>query len=202
MLIIDVQGMAVDSRIVNSVIPSIERGPMNSIAGIIVHQTGGASSRSALDSYRRTGANGAHFLIAKDGKIYQTASLKKQTWHIGKLKSRCMLEVRCNPAERRLNATFNPTKEHDRETKKSVPDRFPSNQDSIGIELVGEALPHGSGISDEKKIYEQVTDAQNEALKWLVKELAATLNISISEVFRHPVVSRKNPTEAGSAVWQ
>lgn len=202
MLIIDAQGIVVDARIVNSVIPSIERGPMTSIAGIVVHQTGGDSSGSALASYRRTGANGAHFLIAKDGAIFQTASLKKKTWHIGKLKSRCMLEVRCDPAERKLNATYNPAKEHEREMKKSVPDRFPSNHDSIGIELVGEALPRGSAVADAKKTYEQVTDAQNASLKWLVKELSATLNIALTEVFRHPVVSRKNPTEAGSATWQ
>lgn len=202
MLIIDAQGIIVDGRVVSSLIPSIERGPMTSVAGIVVHQTGGASSGSALESYRRTGANGAHFLIAKDGTIFQTASLKKATWHVGKLKSRCMLEARCSPAERKLNATFNPSKEHQREMKKAVPDRFPSNQDSIGIELVGEALPRGSAVADEKKVYEQVSDAQNASLKWLIKELAETMNISVAEVFRHPVVSRKNPTEAGSAQWQ
>lgn len=202
MLLIDAQGIVVDSRVTNSITPSIERGDMASIAGIIVHQTGGSSSLSALESYRRTGANGAHFLIAKDGHIYQTASLKKQTWHIGKLKSRCMMEARCSPAEQKLSAKFDPSKEHEREIKKSVPDRFPANQDSIGIELVGEPLPRGSAIPDEKKAYEQVTTAQNESLKWLVKELSVTLKISITEVFRHPVVSRKNPTEAGTAIWQ
>jgi hypothetical protein len=113
-----------------------------------------------------------------------------------------MMEARCSPAEQKLNSRFDPSREHKRETKKSVPDRFPFNHDSIGIELVGEALPGDSSVPDEKKVYESVTDAQNQSLKWLVEELARTLNISVTEVFRHPTVSRKNPTEASTATWQ
>lgn len=202
MLLIDSQGVITDSRVTNAISPSIEHGTMASVQGIVVHQTGGASAQSALDSYRRSGANGAHFLIDKDGSIYQTASVYRQTWHIGKLKSRCMMESRCSPAEQRSNAHFNPTKENQREMKKSVPDRFPSNQDSIGIELVGEALPSGASVPDAKRTFEPVTEAQNKSLKWLVQELTTSLGFSTTEVFRHPTVSRKNPTEASTAQWQ
>jgi N-acetylmuramoyl-L-alanine amidase len=62
---------------------------------------------------------------------------------------------------------------------KKVPDRFPSNEDSIGIELVGEALPRGSSVREDQKKYESVSDAQNASLKWLVKELAATLHVPL-----------------------
>ena len=141
------------------------------------------------------------YLIDKDGTIYQTASVKKQAWHIGKLKSRCMLEARCSVAEKKLNAKFNPSLENKREMKKSVPDRFPSNKDAIGIELVGEALPRGAAIPEEKKTYEAVTVAQNEALSWLVRELTVTLKLPVTEVFRHPTVSRMNPSEASTAKW-
>lgn len=201
MLHIDQQGLVVDKRIIKAISPTIERGPMETVRGLIVHQTGGATAQSSLDSYKRASANGAHFLIEKDGTIYQTASIKKQTWHIGKLKSRCMLEARCTAAEKKLNAKFSPSLENKREMKKTVPARFPSNQDAIGIELVGEALPRGAGIPEEKKTYEAVTDAQNESLGWLVRELAVTLNIPLTEVFRHPMVSRKNPSEASTAKW-
>jgi hypothetical protein len=34
-----------------------------------------------------------------------------------------------------------------------------------------------------------------------VSELIQALKISKDEVFRHPVVSRKNPTEASTASW-
>lgn len=201
MLHIDQQGMVLDQRVIKAIRPSIERGPMKVVRGLIVHQTGGATAQSSLDSYQRASANGAHFLIDKDGTIYQTASIKRQTWHVGKLKSRCMLEARCSTAEQKLNAKFALSLENKREMRKVVPDRFPSNQDAIGIELVGEALPRGAAIPEEKKTYEPVTEAQNKALRWLVRELSVTLNIPLTEVFRHPTVSRKNPSEASTAKW-
>lgn len=70
--------------------------------------------------------------------------------------------------------------------------------DSIGIEIVG--MSQGQG-PDEKKVYESVTDAQNNGLRWLVRQLADTWNISLQEVFTHPTVSRKNLTEASTAKW-
>lgn len=78
------------------------------------------------------------------------------------------------------------------------PERYPSNVDSIDIEIVGMAQGQGS---DEKKVYESVTDAQNNSLRWLVRQLADTWNISLQEVFTHPTVSRKNLTEASTAKW-
>jgi hypothetical protein len=79
--------------------------------------------------------------------FYQTASVYKQTWHIGKLKARCVSENRCTPTELKALQRFNPGKENKREMAKKVPARFPSNEDSIGIELVGEALPRGSNVA-------------------------------------------------------
>ena len=200
MLQINKSGAVVDDHVKNAISPFIEHADMKVVHGIIVHQTGGSTAQSSLDSYKNKGANGAHFLIDKDGTIYQTASVHKQTWHVGKLKCRCMLELKCSPAEKKLNQTYNPTKENEREQKKPYPDRFPSNQDSIGIELVGEAV-----ATDPKKpsdqTYVTVTEAQNKSLKWLVGELEITLNIPTTEVFRHPVVSRKNPSEASTARW-
>lgn len=153
MLVIDANGVVINTRVKRALSPSIERGPMKSIHGIIVHQTGGPTAESALASYKRSSANGAHFLIDTDGTIYQTASLRKQTWHVGKLKARCVLEKRCTPVELKGLQRFNPSKEDKRELAKNVPDRFPSNQDSIGIELVGEALPRGNSVPDQKKTY-------------------------------------------------
>jgi hypothetical protein len=101
------------------------------------------------------------------------------------------------------------------EMTKSVPGRYPSNTDSIGIELVGKSsLPPGvmppAGATpqavkrfiDERSVYEKATGAQNASLRWIVQQLCATLSIPGTEVHRHPEVSRKNPTEAESAVWK
>lgn len=201
MLVIDANGVVINTRVKRALSPSIERGSMKSIHGIIVHQTGGPTAESALASYKRSSANGAHFLIDTDGTIYQTASLRKQTWHVGKLKARCVLEKRCTPVELKELQRFNPSKEDKRELAKNVPDRFPSNQDSIGIELVGEALPRGNSVPDQKKTYQPITSKQSTSLQWLIAELVVTLKVPMTEIFRHPDVSRKNPTEASTAKW-
>jgi len=201
MIALDSNGMCVHPRILNARRPTIERAAMTAVSGIIVHQTGGATAQSSLSSYLQASANGAHFLIDRDGTIYQTASLHRQTWHVGKLKSRCLLEKRCTPTELKSLSKFNPRAEDKHERTKKAPDRFPSNEDSIGIELVGEPLPRGTSVREDQKKYEAVSAAQNASLKWLVQELTTTLKVPLREVFRHPEVSRKNPTEALSAQW-
>ena len=119
--------------------PKIERMEMPKVNGLIIHQTQSPSVNSTLNSYAQDKANGAHFLIDKDGTIYQTASLKRKTNHVGPLRSRCAQEKSCSPEETKLNEKHNPTKENQRESKKPAGERFPSNSDSIGIELVGMA---------------------------------------------------------------
>lgn len=193
MLHVDSQGYILDDRVKRTPRPLIEHGVLHRICGIIVHQTGGASGASSLSSYTLPNANGAHFLVDKDGTIYQVASLQRQTWHVGKLRSRCIAEHRCTPTEVSALSHFNPTAEHHREMQKQVPDRYPSNEDSVGIELVGAVTGQG--------VYEAVTAQQNVSLHWLVTELGSTFGVSTTEIFRHPVVSRKNPSEAQSALW-
>lgn len=185
---IDDEGMLRVPKVLNERRPYIEHGALDAVRGIIVHQTGGKSAESSLSSYSKPGANGAHFLIAKDGTIYQTASVYKVTWHVGKLKARCVAEHTCAPAK-----VFSPSKENDAEMKKSVPQRYPANIDAIGIELVG--------ATDAKGIYETVTQEQNVSLSWLVKFLSTTFGVAMTEVFRHPDVSRKTETEASTANW-
>jgi N-acetyl-anhydromuramyl-L-alanine amidase AmpD len=105
----------------------------------------------------------------------------------------------CTPIEVAAYRHFNAQGMHRREIRKSLPDRFPSNEDSIGIELVGEALP--KNVPEVNRMYESVTAAQNASLKWLVARLTASLNVPMTEIFRHPTVSFKNPTEASTAQW-
>lgn len=201
MLTIDKQGRIVSPRVTLALRPNIERGALTQIRGIIVHQTGGASPESSLQSYLTPRSNGAHFLIDKDGKIYQTASLFKQTWHVGSLRARCLAEYRCTKAEIKSLARFNPKSEHLMEMTKEIPARYPSNKDSIGIELVGTVVTPNDQSPAEKGVYEQVTAEQNASLRWLVQELTFSFRVPVAEIFKHPEVSRKNPTEAASAKW-
>lgn len=139
-------------------------------------------------------------IIDKDGTIYQTASLFRQTYHVGKLRARCLAEHRCAPGEASQLLNMSPTQRNRHEMKKAVPDRYPSNIDSIGIELVGQAFPLTERDPD-KRTYEAVTSRQTASLKWLVDALKWTLHVQMAEVFRHPVVSQKNVTEAATASW-
>ena len=202
---LDAKGMVHNERVLQ-VAPSgkasrmtgIERGALNDVKGIVVHQTESPTAQSTFNSYSKPGANGAHFLIDKDGSIYQTASLEQKTQHVGRLKSRCQAEGDCSPADAKANKRWDPGAMNQREQAKPAGERFPSNSDSIGIELVGEALP----VKGQKeKVYETVTDAQNAALSWLVKELKSEYAVPDSEVFRHPDISWKNMTEASTAKW-
>lgn len=201
MLHVDSQGYVLNARVQRTPRPLIERGALQKIKGIIVHQTGGSSGASSLSSYAIQNANGTHFLIDKDGTIYQTASLLRRTSHVGRLRARCIVEHRCSPIELETLKNFSPKNEHRMEIAKEVPQRYPSNEDSVGIEIVG-AVVVGKGLNPaEHGVYEPVNEQQNDSLRWLIAELASTFGIPMTEIFRHPVVSRKNPTEAKSASW-
>lgn len=207
MFYVDDNGYIDDDRIVVKIFGKIEHGKLDKVNGIVVHQTNGPTASSTFNSYSHDGANGAHFLIDKDGTIYQTASLFKVTWHVGKNRSKCFIEKKCEPAEFKkiaglemLGAT---QKISNLEKKKPFPDRFPNNKDSIGIEIVGQAkdMKVKDEMTGEKTIYEEVNDMQNASLKWLVAELAYTLNVSMVDIYRHPDIGRKNLTEASTAKW-
>lgn len=177
--------------------------PMYEVHGIVVHQTGGSSLQGALASAASRDGIGAHFYIDLDGTIYQTASLDRSCGHVGFLKPRCLAEHRCTPNEaerlRKLYDRCASTTIHREEMKKSFPDRYPSNNDSIGIELVGDVGPKDA--PEAKKAFHPVTQRQNELLKWLIPIICRYHMISSTEIYRHPVLSRKNPTEAATAEW-
>lgn len=203
MLFITRGGLVDAERIKTKIFPNIERGALGAVNGIVVHQTGGPTADSAFGAYRQKGAVGAHFMIDKDGTIYQTASVYKITNHVGLMQSRCVNTQRCAPAEfKRMSAlekAWKPKEISRIETGKAWPDRYPINADSIGIEIVGKAQKINP--TDQYATYEAVNEPQNASLKWLVKELAETLGVAMTEVHRHPDIARKTPTEARTAQW-
>jgi hypothetical protein len=196
MLALDKDGWVLSAKITILRRPNLAHGKMTHILGIIVHQTGAKSAQSTLDSYLRAGANGAHFLIDKDGSIYQTGSVYWRQWHVGKLRARCLVEHRCSPVETKLLGKMGVAAINRHEMTKSVPKRYPSNSDSIGIELVA-----GTVGSATDPAYEAATPSQNRSLAWLISELRQNFRVPLTEVFRHPQASYKDPHEAETARW-
>jgi N-acetyl-anhydromuramyl-L-alanine amidase AmpD len=197
-MLIDRRGHVIDQRVKLELRPILERGEMPAVHGIIVHQTDAPTAASSLNAYK-TRPIGAHFLIDKDGTIYQTASVTKRVSHVGRLKARCVAEHSCAPGEAARLHGLSTMLTNRAENLKTVPARYPSNADSIGIELVGASSPGATPHSD--RIYEAVTVAQNSSLVWLVDGLTQTLGISRTEIFRHPTASHKTPSEASTARW-
>lgn len=213
---IDNDGMLNHMRIRNSRSQIIERGRRTMpITGIVVHQTDADTASSSLNSYTRPKANGAHFLIDKDGTIHQTAAIYQRTNHVGPLKARCLAKGAVRPCSPQDYAGKGTMGMHRIEMHKPPSERYPSNMDAIGIELVGRAsLPKGftphpkwkhlshEELRGEFGVYVTPTAAQNLSLSWLVKVLEHSMQVAPSEVFPHPLVSRKNDTEAQGANWK
>jgi len=199
----------------------LERGEMldENKHAIVIHQTHTETAEEVFNNYANPKTrNGAHFLIDKDGTIYQTASLDKGANHVGEIKARCLSESNCSQEE--LDAGLEKwnkqpwinngqRKSHDHEKMKDFPDRFPKNEDSIGIECVGKAWKYdkegnlledqSKSVPDKRYVYESLTDKQKESLKWLSGELAKKYDIPASEIYRHPEIAVKLPSEAESA---
>lgn len=197
---IDEHGMLIDNSVTSKRFSHIEHGDLKVIHAIVVHQTDTKTASQTFNSYKG-GGNGAHFLIDKSGMIYQTASLKKRCYHVGRrIKSKC-LEINkknCTSKEMSKILALRWAKQiiaiDKYERQKNYPDRYPVNSDSVGIEIVGKYL------DDEK--YEQVTAPQNTSLQWLISELYDHYGLDNNDIFRHPDVSYKMESEASTAVWK
>lgn len=81
-------------KIETKIIQNIEHGPIGKIRSLVIHRTTANTAQSTLTTWK-TKNTGAHFLIDKNGKVYQTARLNKKCWHTGLVLSRCKLEKSC-----------------------------------------------------------------------------------------------------------
>lgn len=177
---------------------------MAKVNAIVVHQTGAPTAQHTFNSYK-SASHGAHFLIDKTGKIYQTALTTQITHHVGRIRSRCINQpASCSKEElsaanviyleKGVSYAVRVKNLHAHEAAKSYPHRYPLNADSIGIEIVG-------SYDAKNQAYEGVNEKQNVSLRWLVSALSIHLSLSDGSVYRHPTVSYKQPSEASSASW-
>jgi N-acetyl-anhydromuramyl-L-alanine amidase AmpD len=197
-------GLINDPKVKVHLVGVLSHGNLKSIDAIVLHQTDSDTAESTLAKYAAgSSGTGAHFLIGKDGTIYQTLSISKKAWHVGKLRSRCLETHSCAPDEKKVLDQLAKTNQghysrfvssvNRREMQKKYPQRYPGNDDAIGIEIVGKSLPDGS--------YEKLTAAERASSQWLISGLLEALKLTRTDVYRHPEVSYKQKGEAADAVW-
>lgn len=192
-------GRIIDPKVEIRIYPTLEHGDLSKVASIVLHRTDSSNAEGTLSAYANGKKSGAHFLIGKDGHIYQTANLKKYCHHVGILLPRCQIEASCDPNELKtitalihekglsFSTRANNLSRH--EANKKYPLRYPANHDSIGIEVVGRFLP-------PEKAFEKPTPQQFSSVKWLVDGLAVEYSLNISNhVYAHGAIARKEVSE-------
>nr|WP_255703480.1 N-acetylmuramoyl-L-alanine amidase [Lysobacter sp. GX 14042] len=121
----------------------------------------------------------------------------KHTHHVGKIKSRCYHEGTCSmeESERIRSWGWAPTKIHNHEKTKPYPDRFPLNEDSVGIEVVSQCLTNCGPDDPDQATWEAPTAEQTESIRTLVRILKRTYDLTDTDVHEHDVISYKKGGE-------
>jgi len=197
-------GKLISSRVADRIQSGIEKGSLTTVHALVVHQTGAATSASSFSSYQ-AGQNGAHFLVDTDGSIFQTARVDQKCWHVGKIRAKCQEMKACAPDElKSINAILFKRGEsyavriknlHEHESDKSYPDRYPINEDSLGIEIV-------SAFNERTDTYDAVNKSQNDSLAWLIGTLERLLAIGDADVYTHGSIGYKQKSEGSTANWK
>jgi len=192
-------------KIETKIVPNLEHGILGKINSIVIHRTAAPTAESTLNAWK-TKKSGAHFLIAKNGKIYQTARLDKICWHMGLVHARCRLEKSCTKKDGEIIKNILQGKDSFAERarkvlayekKKNYPDRYPMNANSIGIELVGAYL----GGKSDKGLFEMLTQSQSASFLWLITELIAKYSLSFDkDIYAHGAVAIKKENEGVTAL--
>ena len=64
-------------------IPHSARKAGTTIDTIVLHHTGGSTAQGAIDWWKSSKTASAHYIVDKDGTIYQTVDEKYKAWHAG-----------------------------------------------------------------------------------------------------------------------
>lgn len=183
---VDDKGYIQNAGLTFKPVTALEKGSLVSPKAAVMHRTDSSTASSTLSAFQR--GLGTHFLIDKDGTIYQAASLFKQTAHVGPIKIRCLDEGTCPPSEAKKLIRLGPKQGHMHEKNKAYPARYPINEDSVGIEVVAKNLG-----GDFK--WEAPTAAQSESISMLVRILKEQYELTDSDIYEHDKISRKTRGE-------
>ncbi len=194
-------GYLTDPNITRTSIPALERNPLPDVNGIVMHRTTGSTAQGTINHWRdQDRPNGTHFLIDRDGTIHQTASLNSNTAHVGNIRSRAEVEGTLTPEGRQeLAATRRlPTNDYADvsrlESARPYPDRYPTNRDSIGIEVV-------ATYNERSRTWQEPTEAQRASIQRLVGSLQQNYGLNDRDVYEHDRISYKTQGE-GAGLYQ
>lgn len=198
---IDADGYLTDPGITRTAIPSLERGALGAVNGIVLHRTDGSTAEGTFSHWRgQTNPYGTHFVIDKDGTIHQTASLNNQTSHVGAIRSRGEVDGTISTDEqRRLDAARRaPGSDTEAvaaiERTRAYPDRFPASRDSIGIEVVGD-------FNERTQRWDAPTPEQTASIRRLVGTLQNNYGLNDNDIYQHDRISYKQAGE-GAGLYQ
>lgn len=170
-------------------IPHIERPLPGKFNAIILHRTANENHKSVISGFREPlNLLGTHFVISRKGDIYQCASLFKHTNHIGPIRMRAIYEMRATQKEWLLYKGKTAIANSATEMKKEYPDRFPINQDAIGIEVA-------ANYNENKKEWQVATEEQLKAVAKLVPMLQNIFQLTDDDLYQHQHISAKKSKE-------
>lgn len=183
---VDAKGYIQNAGFVLKPIAALEKGAIQGPKAVVLHRTDSKTIGSPLKSFE--GGIGTHFIVDKDGSIYQAASLLKKTFHVGKIKSRCFDAGICPLDEmNQLRAWgWAPGRVYDHEKAKAYPVRYPMNEDSVGIETVSD---------HDGKAWEPATPAQADAIQLIIQILKREYGLGNADIYEHDKISYKTEGE-------
>lgn len=194
---IGADGFLTDPGITRTAIPRLERGEMPQVDGIVLHRTESSTASSTLNAWRNDRPYGTHFLIDKDGTIHQTSSLNRQTAHVGPIRSRGEDEGTIPAAEQReldaarravTGTSARVAAVNGIEADKPYPERYPSNRDSVGIEVVGR-------YNQATQTWDAPTPEQTASIQRLVGTLQNNFGLTDHDVYQHDRIAYKTAGE-------
>lgn len=188
---VDDKGYIQNAGLVFKPVTVMQKGPITGPHAVVLHRPVTRSASSTLASFAR--GIGTHFVIDLDGTIYQAASLKSYTSHVGPILPRCLVEGTCAPEEAKKLVSLGPMPGHRHEIIKAYPIRYPMNEDSVGIEVVGT-------YSYDTKQWDAATEAQKKSMALLVGILKKEYSLTDADVYEHDKISRKTPGE-GAGIY-
>lgn len=180
----------VGTGVVQQPISDLSAGTVQGPKAIVLHRTGGSTASGAISAFKSSGI-GTHFVVDKDGTVYQTLRLSSFGWHVGKIKAKCKELGTCTKDDREKLDRFgwNPQAISNYETRhKEYPDRYPTSEESIGVEVVGK---FDSVVSR----WDEATDKQLESVRKLVECLKEHYKFSSADIYQHDEISYKTVGE-------